>query len=242
MDIDVGACLKKGVVGALGAIPGTASAHPFDVVKIRMQTTQCRLTPAMRHIYASGGGGAFYQGLGSALQQRVLTCGPMFLFSELFTQAAQQGPLGLARGDALFVGSAGSGYATGFVASIAEFRKVLISQGVRGSGSPAKYQSPKAFAAAAAAAAGGAGSGAGAGAAGGAGRRAAAKAAAAAARLPQFGPGRPWTYAAILSHAPRRGSHLLTRANGAGTRNAIFDSVFFGSQHALQVGVLLDSL
>ena len=224
MDIDVGACLKKGVVGALGAIPGTVSAHPFDVVKIRMQTTQCRLTPAVRHIYASGGGGAFYQGLGSALQQRVLTCGPMFLFSELFTQAAQAGPLGLARGDALFVGSAGSGYATGFVASIAEFRKVLISQGVRGSSSPAKYQSPKAFAAATAGAAGGAG-------------RAAAKAAAAAARLPQFGPGRPWTYAAILSHAPRRGAHLLTRANGAGTRNAIFDSVFFGSQHALQVSL-----
>ena len=37
--IDYEECLTKGAIGAAGAIPGTIFAHPADVVKIRMQTT-----------------------------------------------------------------------------------------------------------------------------------------------------------------------------------------------------------
>ena len=179
--IDVGECSKKGLIGAFGAIPGTAAAHPFDVIKIRMQTSGDRLSTAIGHVSASGGGapGSFYRGLTSALQQRVLTCGPMFLFSELFTQAAMQHG-GLERGAACFVGSAGSGYATGAVAAIAEYRKVLISQNVK---------PPKGVVA--------------------------------------------WSYSSILCNVPAQTRHLLKRLHGAGCRNAIFDSTFFGLQHAL---------
>ena len=191
--IDVAECLRKGMIGALGAIPGTAAAHPFDVVKIRMQTSGDRLSTAVAHVarnQGSGGPRSFYRGLTSALQQRVLTRGPMFLFSELFTRAAMRHG-GLDRGTACFVGSAGSGYATGAVAAIAEYRKVLTSQGV-----PVRSIS---------------GNG----------------------HSKGGGETRAWRYADITRHWRSHGRQLLKRAHGAGTRNAIFDSTFFGLQHML---------
>ena len=35
--VDWSACLLKGLIGGIGAIPGTCGSHPCDVLKIRMQ-------------------------------------------------------------------------------------------------------------------------------------------------------------------------------------------------------------
>ena len=56
--IDVVACLRMGATGALGAVPGTVCAHPFDVLKIRMQTTNMSAggyAQAVRYIMGSAG-------------------------------------------------------------------------------------------------------------------------------------------------------------------------------------------
>lgn len=176
--IDVGQCLKKGLVGTLGIVPGTIAAHPFDVIKIRMQTAGDPFKLAMQSIAKGRGMTAFYRGLGSAIQQKMITCGPMFLVSETCTQGMQLS--GMTRGQACFAGSAVSGYITGSVAAIAEYRKVLVSQNV-----PCAH-------------------------------------------------GGSWSYAVILRHSGTHGLHIFRRLNGAGIRNGIFDSTFFGCQHLYQ--------
>eukprot|EP00466_Bigelowiella_natans_P002607 jgi/Bigna1/84393/fgenesh1_pg.133_\ len=128
--IDIQQCLKKGLVGAIGVIPGTVAAHPFDVIKIRMQTSKDSLRMAMGTISKTTGGfKGFYRGLSSAVQQKMITCGPMFLISEICTQGMQLA--GMKRAEACFAGSAVSGYSTGFVAALSEYRKVLLSQNVK---------------------------------------------------------------------------------------------------------------
>jgi hypothetical protein len=123
--MDVQACLKQGAIGALGAIPGTMLAHPFDVLKIRMQTGGASaLGLAYTSATASVGVRGLYQGLLGGLQQKVLTRGPMFLASEAGTQLCEV-QLGLSRTPAVFLGSLGSGYVTGSLAALAEWRKVL---------------------------------------------------------------------------------------------------------------------
>jgi len=134
-------CLYKGAVGAVGAVPGTVSAHPFDVVKMRMQTTPTPtpwvggIRAAVSSIGRSGGSSSslrlapFFNGLVPAVQQKVVTRAPMFLLSELSTQIVQ-GTTGLSRTHACFVGSFSSGFCTGTFASLAEYRKVLRSQQV----------------------------------------------------------------------------------------------------------------
>eukprot|EP00413_Alexandrium_margalefii_P026496 CAMPEP_0204557620 /NCGR_PEP_ID=MMETSP0661-20131031/30452_1 /ASSEMBLY_ACC=CAM_ASM_000606 /TAXON_ID=109239 /ORGANISM="Alexandrium margalefi, Strain AMGDE01CS-322" /LENGTH=286 /DNA_ID=CAMNT_0051564755 /DNA_START=52 /DNA_END=912 /DNA_ORIENTATION=- len=135
--IDARACLHKGLVGAIGAIPGTACAHPFDVVKMRMQTTTTA-TPwsgGIRTAVSAVGAGSdgrlraslFFNGLSPAIQQKVVTRGPMFLISELSSQLVEVST-GASRTTALFVGSFASGLFTGSVASLAEYSKVLRSQ------------------------------------------------------------------------------------------------------------------
>jgi len=130
LDIDVSACLLKGLIGGLGAIPGTCGSHPFDVVKIRMQVKGDKLRPALKTIYHSSKPaslGNFYRGFFPAIEQRLVTRGPMFLFSELYTQVVFQNT-GLTKIQSTFVGSCGSGFTTGFLAGIAEYRKKLLSQ------------------------------------------------------------------------------------------------------------------
>jgi len=51
----------------------------------------------------------------------------MFLFSELYTQVVEQNT-GLSHAQSTFVGSSGSGFTTGALAGIAEYRKKLLSQ------------------------------------------------------------------------------------------------------------------
>ena len=150
-EIDLQECLHKGLVGAIGAIPGTVCAHPFDVVKIRMQTTLraetahpfCGGIRAAVRAVAAGEGRApgrpgafaavhFFRGLGPAVQQKVITRAPMFLLAEMCTQIVQT--LGLSRSQACFVGCFCSGFMTGSVAALPEYRKVLQSQRVHAEG------------------------------------------------------------------------------------------------------------
>eukprot|EP00954_Amorphochlora_amoebiformis_P011545 903388-Amorphochlora_amoeboformis.AAC.2 len=154
--IDLRECVKKGVVGALGVIPGTIAAHPFDVIKIRMQTSTDSLRGAVVRIGAERGAVGFYGGLGSAIQQKMITWYPdrvvQVVLSPDLTSinpaarcfwcqrsvpkackllgwkgarfATQSSKM------ACFVGSAISGYVTGFAAALSEYRKVLQSQRV----------------------------------------------------------------------------------------------------------------
>eukprot|EP00930_Biecheleria_cincta_P008153 TRINITY_DN109532_c0_g1_i1.p1 TRINITY_DN109532_c0_g1~~TRINITY_DN109532_c0_g1_i1.p1 ORF type:complete len:263 (-),score=24.77 TRINITY_DN109532_c0_g1_i1:56-844(-) len=130
MGIDVAACFHQGAIGAIGSVPGTICAHPFDVLKIHMQTTD-RGThmQAARLILTKRGVPGFYRGLFPALEQRFVARGPMFLVSEVCTQTLElYTPLHdlQARG----VGSCMSGYIVGFLQAVPEYRKKLLSQGV----------------------------------------------------------------------------------------------------------------
>ena len=127
--MDAHECLRRGAIGAVGAVPGTVLAHPFDVLKIRMQTspaTAPSVALAARGVFASHGLRGFYRGLAAGVQQKVLTRGPMFLASEACTQLCEL-TLGMQRTPAVFCGSMGSGYLTGSFAALAEWRKVLGS-------------------------------------------------------------------------------------------------------------------
>ena len=187
--VDVGACCRRGAIGAVGAIPGTALAHPFDVCKMRMQVTgEGRLAPTLAAIRCAGGGSlasGCYRGVFAGITQKVATRGPMFLASELCTQLCME-HAGMSRDRALFAGSFLSGYITGFVAAPAEWAKV--QRGARTTSS----------------ASGGGGSGGGGG-----------------------GGGLPF------AHHLRQPA-ALRRFHGAGLRNGVFDSTFFGCEHALR--------
>lgn len=173
--VDAEACLHRGAIGALGAVPGTVAAHPFDVLKMRMQVSGEPLSATVKAVRTLPGGLAsgLYRGVGAGVGQKVLTRGPMFLASELATQLCMQHG-GLERDHALFVGSFASGYATGFLAAPAEWSKVRrgVGAGSGGGGSSA------------------------------------------------------------LGRIGRPGA--LKRLHGAGCRNGVFDSVFFGCEHALR--------
>jgi len=127
MDIDFGACLRRGVIGAVGSVPGTLISHPFDVWKIRMQVSGDSLRTAFRQIHSINGVRGFYRGLLPAVEQRLATRGPMFLVSELYTQLILTNT-SLSRTQATFVGSAGSGFTTGALASVFEYKKKILSQ------------------------------------------------------------------------------------------------------------------
>jgi len=137
LDIDVIACLRMGAIGGLGAIPGTLCAHPCDVVKINMQIGGSSSYPnAFKTIMGTIGKNGkpmgvlgFYRGLTPAIEQRMVARGPMFLISELYTQVVEK-TTGIAGTGARFVGSVGSGYTTGFLAGLAEYRKKMLSQSI----------------------------------------------------------------------------------------------------------------
>jgi len=140
-ELDGWAMLKMGCVGALGAIPGTIGAHPCDVMKIRMQTTNSgTYREAVKAIagisYENGkmqgkpsGMLNFYRGLPPAIEQRIVARGPMFLVSELCTQLVER-YTGLKDVSARWAGSVWSGYTVGALAGLAEYRKKLLSQNV----------------------------------------------------------------------------------------------------------------
>jgi len=118
--IDVAECMRRGAVGAVGAVPGTLAAHPADVVKIRQQLSGLSLA---KTVVGMDGISSLYGGVRAGVLQKITTRGPMFLASELFTQGVEHGA-GLERNRALFVGSALSGYCTGFLAAGFEWSKV----------------------------------------------------------------------------------------------------------------------
>ena len=120
MSIDLTECLRRGAIGAFGAIPGTLAAHPFDVIKINQQVSGNAASAVLSSI---GSVSRLYGGVQAGVAQKIATRGPMFLASELSTQTVQYST-GLERERALFVGSAMSGYATGFLAASFEWAKV----------------------------------------------------------------------------------------------------------------------
>lgn len=71
--VDLKECATKGLIGALGVIPGTVAAHPFDVIKIRMQTSKDSIPVAMATVSKTKGIKGFYGGIGSAIQQKTIT-------------------------------------------------------------------------------------------------------------------------------------------------------------------------
>lgn len=120
MNIDVAECLRRGAVGAVGAVPGTLAAHPCDVIKIRQQISGLTFMQTIQKLDSAS---SLYGGVRAGVLQKIATRGPMFLASELSTQGVQQFT-GMERTRALFVGSAMSGYCTGFFAAGFEWSKV----------------------------------------------------------------------------------------------------------------------
>ena len=120
--IDFSECLQKGAVGAVGAIPGTIAAHPFDLIKMRQQVSGNSIGQIVGSLGVNGPT-AFWRGAGAGIAQKVVTRGPMFLASEASTQGVQRAT-GLSREYALFAGSALSGYVVGLCAAPAEWAKV----------------------------------------------------------------------------------------------------------------------
>ncbi len=150
MDIDLAACVSRGATGAVGAIPGTVAAHPFDVLKMRMQITgDVRMSPTLAAVRTAGAGNlgaGLYRGVSAGVAQKVATRGPMFLCSELSTQFCMSYG-GLSRERALFVGSFLSGYLTGSCAGIFEWDKVQrgAGGGASSSGALARLRAPHAL-------------------------------------------------------------------------------------------------
>jgi len=188
--LDVHQCLQQGLIGALGAIPGTIAAHPLDLTKIRLQIhPDSHLQQAIHQTIQ-----APFRGLSAGIQQKVLTRGPMFLCSEIGTQLCQT-RLGMPRETALVVGSFGSGFATGCTASLSEWAKVQ-----RGGSSSTALQPTN--------------------------RRA---------FLPTMASScSAWQ---LVRMGQRHGqlASVLRRVRGAGWRNAVFDSTFFGVEHQLRI-------
>lgn len=139
--IDYGKCLEAGCIGGIGAVPGTLAAQGFDVIKIKQQVTGDSLRRAMNEIYNGGGGNGkrgrtarpsvsnFFAGSIPAVKQKIVTRTPMFLVSAWSVQLFET-RLGFDPTSAAFVGSAVSGYITGFLASPFEWQKVMVSQRV----------------------------------------------------------------------------------------------------------------
>jgi len=117
--MEINECLHRGAIGAIGAIPGTLLAHPFDLIKIRQQVGGVHLPESARTVMAGG----LYRGVAAGVAQKVTTRGPMFLLSEASTQLVQLST-GWSRDRAIFFGSACSGYLTGLCAAPAEWAKV----------------------------------------------------------------------------------------------------------------------
>ena len=69
--MDAPECLRRGAVGALGAVPGTLAAHPFDLLKMHQQVRAATLSEAIRHVSAGKQGpelaAAFYRGAGAGV-------------------------------------------------------------------------------------------------------------------------------------------------------------------------------
>jgi hypothetical protein len=79
--------LRNGAIGAIGAIPATFAAHPLDAIKINSQVTGERVRTIFPRVVSNG----LYNGLFAGMQQKVLTRGPMFLFSTVGTNICQHG-------------------------------------------------------------------------------------------------------------------------------------------------------
>jgi hypothetical protein len=123
MNFEYNDAVRNGLIGAVGAIPATFAAHPFDALKIRMQVTGQTVRTALPITWSNG----VYSGISAAVQQKFLTRGPMFLFSYIGTTACYN-TFDISLTSATFLGSCFSGYMTGSIAAPREWIKVMSQQ------------------------------------------------------------------------------------------------------------------
>jgi hypothetical protein len=201
--------IERAAAASCGATVATFFSHPFDVLKITQQVKQTSLKNATLSV-VSGPRGArgLYAGVLSGVQQRVMNIGPMFFFTELFAQNLER-DASLGRGASIYLGAAASGYLGGVLCGPSEYRKVLSARGVPVCPAPTLASSLSG--------------------------------AAGMTRMSVINVKPPtasssWSYAHIFGHMRNRETarHVLRRFHGAGVRNAIFDSSFFGLSHWLQ--------
>ncbi|GMI20614.1 hypothetical protein TrRE_jg5373 [Triparma retinervis] len=122
INVNIQQSLSRGLTGAIGSIPGTILAHPFDVTKIILQSGLASNFRNSLPLALKGPTGP-YRGLTAGIKQKFITRGPMFLLSDFFTQTLHvKTPLTLDQ--SVFFGSVLSGYSTGALASLSEWSKV----------------------------------------------------------------------------------------------------------------------
>ena len=70
--LDAGESLRRGAIGAFGALPGTLAAHPVDVIKMKQQVSGAGVAAAVRGV---GGPFALYNGVSFAMLAQVRRLG-----------------------------------------------------------------------------------------------------------------------------------------------------------------------
>ena len=68
--IDAYECLRRGAIGAVGAVPGTLAAHPCDVIKMKQQIGGGSLIATLKGL---NGVSALYGGLSAGVLQKITT-------------------------------------------------------------------------------------------------------------------------------------------------------------------------
>ena len=79
-------CFEQGAIGAIGAIPGTLLAHPFDLIKVNQQVNGGIFQAAVQAIYKGDGASSFInftRGISPAIQQKILSKKPLTLMFSL---------------------------------------------------------------------------------------------------------------------------------------------------------------
>ena len=75
--VDFDECVRRGAVGAAGALPGTLAAHPFDVLKMRQQVSGSSVSSVINSVRGGRTGvasvAAFWQGAFPAVCRAMAT-------------------------------------------------------------------------------------------------------------------------------------------------------------------------
>ena len=202
--------VQRGITASIGACVATLAAHPFDILKIQQQVKGGSLLEATRSVCRSSPS-ALYAGVGAGVQQRVMSAGPMFFFTELFAQGLARNA-NLERGPAVWLGAGASGYLGGVVCAGFEWCKVLQARAVPVTTSKTFPGLPSALG------------------------KSVGAAATASTVTTTATTTEAWNFSRILhfSCTQAGAAQISRRFHGAGVRNALFDSTFFGTAFYLQ--------
>lgn len=120
--------LERASFAALGAIPGTVLSHPFDLIKVRCQNGGLSSLQVTRHMLQSESSNRvreLTQGLSANIRQKMVTRGTMFAAQSASETLVRATPLARFDENVLVAfASSVSGFTTGFLAALAELRKV----------------------------------------------------------------------------------------------------------------------